>query len=86
MPCPEGMVLTIDSKPAFAQKLAEMGLNDLVPKFTELCWLTFGDFGFACHEGPGCTQEVFQKTVLTPLLVILPLWLLAFAACSPRAM
>jgi len=62
------MALTIDSKPAFAQKLTEMGLNDLVPKFTELCWSTFGDFGFASSAPPGTNPDLFEKEVLQPLL------------------
>ena len=62
------MASTADSKPAFRSRLEELELQELLPKFEKLGWLTFGDFGFACHEGPGCTQEVFQKTVLTPLV------------------
>jgi len=59
---------TVDSKAAFEQRLTDLELQDLLPKFTELKWLTFGDFGFASSAPPGGDAATFEAEVLKPLL------------------
>jgi len=62
------MAATADSKPAFQQRLEELELQELAPKFEKLGWQTFGDFGFACPAPPGQDNASFEKEVLQPLL------------------
>ena len=58
----------VDSKFAFANRLAELGLGDLKPKFESNGWATFGDFAFATSDFQGKDPEKFEKEVVDKLL------------------
>ena len=65
----EAMALAANSEAVFIAHLTEVNMADLIPKFRELGWMTFGDFGFACSSPQGAADaEVFHKEVIEPLV------------------
>ena len=58
----------MSSETAFAALARELKLESLLPKMTEMGWLTFGDFAFATGDTTGKDAEAFDKEVVKVLL------------------
>ena len=59
----------VDSKAVFLARAAELGLGDVIDKFEERGWTTFGTFGYSCGYVPGQGEDkILLENVITPLL------------------
>ncbi len=50
---PSPVMAIVDSKAAFASRLAVLGLDDVMSEFTKFGWDTFSSFTFSCQYTPG---------------------------------
>ena len=64
-----GIMSMVDSKAVFAKRVTELGLEELMPQFTEFGWDSFGAFAFAAPMGAGgaVLNEEFLADIVRPL-------------------
>lgn len=64
----------IDSAAVFENRLVELGIPELAPKFRELLLGTYGSFGYAVPVAPGGAFDAaeFRRDVLEPILGVGP--------------
>ena len=58
----------VDSVAPFEQRVREVGLGDILPKFRELGFTTYANFAFGTSATPNAADEgPFIKDIMTPL-------------------
>ena len=63
----QGISRFFDSKQAFAQRVSELGMQELMPKFTEKSWTSFSLLAFATDSVPGSSPaDLFLDKVVKP--------------------
>jgi hypothetical protein len=61
--------MALDSKAHFEQRLTELELHDLLPRFTAKGWTSAGAFAFSTTFVPGSADDAaFKRQVLEPLV------------------
>eukprot|EP00969_Alexandrium_andersonii_P273796 12101892-Alexandrium_andersonii.AAC.1 len=65
--------MAVDSAAVFAERLTQLGLQDLGAKFTQNKWASYGLFAFAVPAAAGggpADEAAFRKVVVAPLFGI----------------